>query len=87
MARPVRAWSQFLRSQADAILAYDFFTADLLDGTRAYVLAVIEHTSGRIRILGVTARPQPCQAWRFWVRTDQHRMLVHGTDMRRRRLL
>ena len=31
-------WSQFLRSQAEAILACDFFTADLLDGTQAYVL-------------------------------------------------
>jgi len=47
-------WSQFLRSQADAILASDFFTAGLLDGTQAYVLAVIEHASRRIRILGVT---------------------------------
>ena len=28
------------------------FTTDLLDGTRAYVLAVIEHASRRIRILG-----------------------------------
>jgi putative transposase len=51
------AWSQFLRSQADAILACDFFTADLLDGTQAYVLAVIEHASRRIRILGVTLHP------------------------------
>ena len=32
-------WSLFLRSQAEAILACDFFTADLLDGTQAYVLA------------------------------------------------
>ncbi len=30
------AWPQFLRSQAEAILACDFFTADLLDGTQAY---------------------------------------------------
>jgi hypothetical protein len=51
------AWSQFLRSQAEAILACDFFTADLLDGTQAYVLAVIEHASRRIRILGVTLHP------------------------------
>src|SRR5216683_3629661 len=36
-------WSLFVRSQAEAILACDFFTADLLDGTQAYVLAVIEH--------------------------------------------
>jgi transposase len=50
-------WSQFLRSQADAILACDFFTVDLLDGTQAYVLAVIEHASRRIRILGITLHP------------------------------
>ena len=50
-------WSQFLRSQAEAVLACDFFTADLLDGTQAYVLAVIEHTSRRIRILGLTLHP------------------------------
>ena len=51
------AWSLFLRSQAEAILACDFFTADLLDGTQAYVLAVIEHASRRIRILGVMLHP------------------------------
>src|ERR1019366_5794500 len=38
-------WSQFLRSQADAILACDFFTADLPRGTQAYALAVIEHAT------------------------------------------
>jgi putative transposase len=51
------AWSQFLRSQAEAILACDFFTADLLDGTQAHVLAVVEHATRRIRILGVTLHP------------------------------
>jgi putative transposase len=51
------AWSQFLRSQAGAILVCDFFTAGLLDGTQVYVLAVIEHVSRRIRILGVTQHP------------------------------
>jgi putative transposase len=50
-------WQQFLRSQAEAILACDFFTADLLDGTQAHVLAVIEHATRRIRILGVTQHP------------------------------
>src|SRR5207247_3749484 len=50
-------WSLFLRSQAEAILACDFFTADLLDGTQAYVLAVIEHATRRIRILGITLHP------------------------------
>jgi transposase InsO family protein len=46
-----------LHVQAETILACDFFTADLLDGTQAYVLAVIEHATRRIRILGVTQHP------------------------------
>jgi transposase len=50
-------WSQFLRSQAEAILACDLFTVNLLDGTQAYVLAVIEHAARRIRILGITLYP------------------------------
>ena len=55
--RSTLTWLKFLRSQAEAILACDFFTADLLDGTQAYVLAVIEHATRRIRILGVTLHP------------------------------
>jgi putative transposase len=51
------AWSQFLRSQADAILSCDFSTVGLPGGTRACVLAVIEHATRRIRILGVTLYP------------------------------
>ena len=48
---------QFLRSQAEAILACDFFTIDLLDGTQAYVLTVIKHATRRIRILGSPCIP------------------------------
>ena len=51
------SWSQFLRSQAEAILACDFFTAGLLDGAQAYVLTVIEHATRRTRILGLTLYP------------------------------
>jgi putative transposase len=54
-------WAQFLRSQAEAILATDFFTVDLLDPTTACILAVIEHATRRIRILGVTDHPN--DAW------------------------
>jgi len=50
-------WAGFLRSQAEAIIACDFFTADLLDGTKVYVLAVIELATRRIRILGTTLNP------------------------------
>ena len=54
-------WAEFLRSQAQGILALDFFTADLLNGTKVYVLAVIEHGTRRIRVLGATENP--VQSW------------------------
>ena len=54
-------WALFLHAQAQAIIATDFFTVDLLNGTSAYVLAVIDHATRRIRILGVTAHPD--NAW------------------------
>ena len=47
-------WPQFLSSQAEAILACDFFSVDLPSGTQAHVLTVIEHATRRIRILSVT---------------------------------
>lgn len=50
-------WAEFLRSQAKAILGTDFFTVTLLNGATVYVLAIIEHASQRVRILGVTAHP------------------------------
>ncbi|HWN63139.1 MAG TPA: hypothetical protein VNO25_20990, partial [Streptosporangiaceae bacterium] len=52
--RSVPSWPQFMRSQAEAILACDFFSAGLPGGTQAYVLTVIGHAARRIRILGVT---------------------------------
>jgi len=55
------SWAEFLRSQAQGILALDIFTADLLNGTTVYVLAVIEHGTRRIRILGATGHP--VQSW------------------------
>jgi len=55
--RTSTTWSTFLRSQAGALLACDFFKTFTLNGTRLYVFAVIEHTNRRIRILGATAHP------------------------------
>jgi putative transposase len=54
-------WPEFLRSQAQGILALDFFTADLLNGAKVYVLAAIEHGSRRVRVLGATEHP--IEAW------------------------
>jgi transposase len=50
-------WAGFLRSQAEALLACDFFETVTLSGARLHVLAVIEHASRRIRILDATAHP------------------------------
>jgi putative transposase len=50
-------WADFLRSQAQGILALDFFTADLLNGTKVYVPAAIEHGTRRIWTLGATEHP------------------------------
>jgi putative transposase len=67
-------WAEFLRSQARGILALDFFTAGLLNGTKVYVLAAVEHGTRRIRILGATENPvQP------WV-VQQARNLLMDLD-------
>jgi transposase InsO family protein len=55
--RTSTTWPDFLRSQAQALLACDFFEVPTVSGTRQYVIAVIEHTSRRIRVLGTTAHP------------------------------
>ncbi|MGW1947575.1 integrase core domain-containing protein [Streptomyces sp. NPDC001940] len=55
--RASTTWADFLRSQADALLACDFFKTVTLAGTHLYVFAAIEHANRRIRILGATAHP------------------------------
>jgi putative transposase len=55
--RQSTTWADFLRSQADTLLACDFFETRTLTGTRLYVFAVIEHSTRHIRILGTTAHP------------------------------
>jgi putative transposase len=68
-------WAEFLRSQAQGILALDFFTADLLNGATVYVLAVIEHGSRRVRILGATEHPV-----RAWVVQQARNLLMDLED-------
>nr|WP_194897288.1 integrase core domain-containing protein [Catenulispora pinisilvae] len=68
------SWAAFLRSQAEAIIACDFVVVDLLDGSKAYVLTVIEHATRRVRVLGATFHPTA-----DWV-TQQARNLLMDLD-------
>jgi putative transposase len=55
--RATTNWADFLRSQANTLLACDFIETVTLTGQRQYILAVIEHATRRIRVLGTTAHP------------------------------
>jgi putative transposase len=55
--RDRQSWAAFLRGQAHAILAADFFETRTLTGARLYVFAVIEHATRCVRVLGATAHP------------------------------
>jgi hypothetical protein len=75
------SWSEFLRSQAHAILAFDFFTVETAWLRTLYVLFAIEIGSRRVLVLGVTRSPDSA-----WV-TQQARNLAVGERLRDIRFL
>jgi putative transposase len=74
-------WSTFLRTQAHAVLACDFFTVETIWLRRLYVLFFIELGSRRVHLAGITTRPNGA-----WV-TQQARNLTMTTDLGTPRLL
>jgi putative transposase len=73
-------WRAFLRRQAAAIVACDFFTVDTVWLRRLYVLFFIELDTRRVHLGGVTANPDGA-----WV-TQQARNLLLALEERGRRV-
>jgi hypothetical protein len=86
--RPGPSWREFLRTQAESIMAVDFFTVDTVWLHRLYVLFFIEVGRRRVHLAGCTAHPDSAwvaqQArqvvWTLGDRPQQIRFLIRDHD-------
>ncbi|MEO8425252.1 MAG: integrase core domain-containing protein [Actinomycetota bacterium] len=69
------SWSEFLKAQAEGIMACDFFTVETVFLRTLYVLFFVELSTRRVRIAGVTSNPDA-----VWV-TQQARNLSMADDL------
>jgi putative transposase len=51
------SWREFIRSQAQGMIACDFFTVDTITLKRIYVLFFIELSTRRVRLARLTENP------------------------------
>jgi putative transposase len=51
------SWREFIRGQAQSIIACDFFTVDTITRRRIYVLFFIELSTRRVHLAGLTENP------------------------------
>ncbi len=74
------SWREFIRRQAQSMIACDFFTVDTIALRRIYVLFFIEVSSRRVHLAGMTENPDGA-----WV-AQQARNLTWGLQERECRL-
>jgi putative transposase len=80
------SWAEFLRAQAQGVLACDFFTVETVWLRTLYVLFWIEHGSRRVHLAGVTANPdcawvtQQVRNLAIDERLGNVRFLIHDRD-------
>ena len=82
------SWREFLRAQANSLIAVDFFSVDTVWLQRLYVLFFIEVGSRRVHLAGCTAHPDAVWvtqqarqvAWALAEREEPVRFLIRDHD-------
>jgi putative transposase len=82
------SWQRFLRAQAGAVLACDFFTVDTVWLKQLFVLFFIELTSRRVFLAGCTEQPTAAWvtqqarnlSWELGQADVRPRLLIHDRD-------